>query len=258
MTHTDDLARLDRRADDRIATLTMTRPDQRNATSIAMLDAMDAALDRLTGDGRPMPTALVLAGDGRSFCAGLDLDEVRSDAETIRTLLRRLGEVMRRLRRLEPVTVAAVQGAAIGGGFGFMCACDFSVTHLECRIGYPPVATGLSPALMAPWLIRKLGPSGARAMMLGGGTITGDEAHRRGLATHLESDPRSVRRTADRLADGTLEAPAGALSTLKAFLNEIDGSNGGDDELDRAAMVSAEVMASEATQTALAAMLDRH
>ncbi len=248
-----DLVTVDHAADGRLAVVTMNRPQQRNATSIAMLDALDAALDAATAGGST--EALVLAGAGRSFCAGLDLDEVRADADTIRRLLVRLGEVMRRIRRLEPVTVAAVQGAAIGGGFGFMCACDFAVTHAEAKIGYPPPATGLSPALMAPWLVRKLGPSGARAMMLAGGTIPGDEAHRRGLATHLVA-PEAVGATARELGERALEAPAGALAALKRLLNDLDGSSGGDDELDRAALVSAEVMASDATQAALARLLD--
>jgi enoyl-CoA hydratase/carnithine racemase len=248
-----DLVRTELTHEGRLAVVSMNRPEQRNATSIAMLDRLDAALDEVLAAGTV--DAMVFAGAGRSFCAGLDLDEVRSDADTIRQLLVRLGEVMRRIRRLEPVTVAAVQGAAIGGGFGFMCACDFAVTHAEAKIGYPPPATGLSPALMAPWLIRKLGPSGARAMMLAGGTIGGDEAFRRGLATHLV-EPEALERTAIGLAENALTAPAGALTKLKALLNDLDGSSAGDDELERAALVSAEVMASDATQAALARLLD--
>lgn len=238
---------------DRLAVISMNRPEQRNATSIAMLDRLDDALDTATGRGTV--EAIVLTGTGRSFCAGLDLTEVRSDEPTIRRLLVRLGEVMRRIRRLDAVTVAAVQGAAIGGGFGFMCACDLSVTHEDAKIGYPPLATGLSPALMAPWLMRKIGPSGARAMMLTGGTISGSEAMRRGLATHL-SEPESVERTARELAANALTAPAGALTALKTLLNDLDGSIAGDADLDRAALVSASVMASEATQQSLARMLE--
>jgi enoyl-CoA hydratase/carnithine racemase len=248
-----DLVLLSMRDGGRSAVVSMNRPEQRNATSIAMLDALDAAMDRIVAAGTVQ--AVVLNGEGRSFCSGLDLGEVRSDPDTIRRLLVRLGQVMRRLRRLEPVTVAAVQGAAIGGGFGFMCACDLAVTHPEAKIGYPPVATGLSPALMAPWLIRKLGPSAARAMMLQAGTISGEEAHRRGLATHL-TQAESVLEDAVELAAAALAAPAGALTALKQLLNDLDGSGGGDEELDRAALVSAEVMASAATQDALTRLLD--
>ena len=237
----------------RSAVISMNRPEQRNATSIAMLDRLDAALEEISVAGTVR--TVVLSGQGRSFCSGLDLAEVRSDPDTIRRLLVRLRQVMRRIRRLEPVTIAAVHGAAIGGGFGFMCACDLAVTHPEARIGYPPVATGLSPALMAPWLIRKLGSSAARAMMLQAGTISGDEAHRRGLATHL-TEAESVVDEAMELAAATREAPDGALAALKALLNDLDGSSGGDEDLDRAALVSAEVMASAATQDALTRLLD--
>lgn len=238
---------------DRLAVVSMNRPEQRNATSIAMLDRLDAALDDVTARGTV--EAIILAGTGRSFCAGLDLTEVQSEEPTIRRLLVRLGEVMRRIRRLDAVTVAAVQGAAIGGGFGFMCSCDLSVTHPDAKIGYPPLATGLSPALMAPWLMRKLGPSGARSMMLTGGTIDGEQAHRRGLATHL-TEAEGIDRLARELATNALTAPAGSLAALKSLLNDLDGSSGGDEELDRAALVSASVMASEATQQSLARLLD--
>ncbi|MFK7960605.1 MAG: enoyl-CoA hydratase/isomerase family protein [Phycisphaerales bacterium] len=252
-----DLVLTERLESGRLAVLRMNRPDQRNATSIAMLDAIDAALDGLfdaAGDGHSAPEALVIAGTGKSFCAGLDLDEIRGDADTIRTLLLRLGEVMRRIRRLPAFTVAAVQGAAIGGGFGFMVAADVSVTHPEVKVGYPPVATGLSPALMAPWLFRRIGPSQARSMMLSGGTIGGHTAFARGLTTEVV-DASDVEAAAMKRARGALEAPAGALTTLKSFLNELDESAGHDDVLERAALVSAEVMSSDATQAALARLL---
>ena len=112
----DDLVLTDLDADHAIGTMTLNNPGVRNATSIALLDAMDAGLDTLTAN--PGLRALILAGAGPAFCSGLDLDEVRSDRETIHHLLRRLSEVMRRIRRLPAVTIARVQGAAIGGGFG--------------------------------------------------------------------------------------------------------------------------------------------
>ena len=227
------------------ADLVLDRPEARNPTSIAMLDAMDAALDGLDDGVR----VLVLSGAGRAFCSGLDLAEVRAGEETIRTLLARLGEVMRRLRRLPQVTVARVQGGAIGGGFGFAVAADFCVTHPEAKLGYPPLSTGLSPALMAPWLVRKIGPSAARAMLLSGGTISGREALARGIATHL-AERDGLDGAVSALVDHLLTAGPHAATAMKRFLNELDGSL--DDEmLDRAAAVSAEVIAHRETQEKL-------
>jgi len=229
--------------------LRMTRPERRNATSIAMLDAMDRALDELLEAGAM--EVLVVSGAGRSFCAGLDLNEVQQGGETVHTLLRRLGEVMRRLRRLTMPVIAEVQGAALGGGFGFLCAADFAVVESTAKIGYPPVSTGLSPALMAPWLFRKIGPSRARAMMLGGGWMSGQAAHALGLATHVAEGGEERRRIVDELAGNVLGAPAGSMAAMKAFFNDLDGSDREDDLLDRAATVSATIMASEAVQERL-------
>lgn len=224
-----------------LAVLTLNEPDRRNPTSIGLLDDMDAAFDSIES-----ARVLILAGAGRAFCAGLDLDEVRGGADTVHRLLTRLGEVMRRVRRLPCVTIAAVQGAAIGGGFGFLAASDIVVSHPEAKIGYPPPRLGLSPALMAPWLFRRIGPSRARAMLLRGGTISGEEAHRRGIVDELvERD--EIDTTARAIAADILTAPAHALLAMKSMLNDIDGSLD-DAILDRAAETSAQVIAHEATQ----------
>jgi enoyl-CoA hydratase/carnithine racemase len=230
-----------------VATLTLNRPEARNPTSIALLDAMDEALDAIAAE--PAVRALVLAGVGKAFCAGLDLSEVQAGAETVHRLLTRLGVVMRRIRRLECVTIARVQGAAIGGGFGFMAVADFAVTHAVARIGYPPVKTGLSPALMAPWLIRKIGASPARAMLLAGGTITGAEAHARGIATHCVALDE-IDATVQSIIDELLATPPHATIAMKRLLNDLDGSIN-DEALDLAARTSAEVIAHDETQKRL-------
>lgn len=229
--------------------LRMTRPERRNATSIAMLDALDAGLDRLLAS--EALAVVTLAGEGRSFCAGLDLGEVQAGGETVHRLLRRLSEVMRRLRRLPVPVVAEVQGAALGGGFGFLCAADLSVVEAKAKIGYPPVSTGLSPALMAPWLMRTIGPSRTRSMMLEGGWVSGRTAHELGVATHVAEGDEALRTRGSEVVANVLSAPGGTLEALKGFLNELDGSDREDEQLDRAAIVSAEVMASDAVQTRL-------
>lgn len=231
-----------------IATVTLNRPEARNPTSIALLDAMDGVFDRVADDDSVR--VLILAGAGRSFCAGLDLAEVRRDPETIRVLLRRLSEVMRRIRRLSMPTIARVQGAAIGGGFGFLAVCDFAISHAEAKIGYPPLETGLSGALMAPWLVRKIGPSRARAMLLEGGTISGRAAWETGIVTHLV-DAAELETAAADLAGKLRKGGPGAMRAMKALLNDLDGSLE-NEMLDRAAGVSADVIASKETQARLA------
>ena len=114
------------------ATLTLNRPEQRNALSTDMLAAAHACLDELAAKASP-PTVLVLTGSGKSFCAGMDLKQViiedAGGIETPKALLTSLAKLTHRLRLLPSVTVARVTGAAIGGGCGLACVCDLAVTH---------------------------------------------------------------------------------------------------------------------------------
>jgi len=236
---------------DGIGTLLLNEASRRNPTSLAMLDAMDRGLDHLERDASVR--VIILRGEGRAFCAGLDLDEVRAGDEVVHRLLHRLSEVMRRLRRSSCVTLAAVQGAAIGGGFGFAVACDLLVTHAEAKLGYPPPSIGLSPALMAPWLVRRIGPSRARALLLRGGTISGREAVDCGVADLLVPETNLIAE-AESMARHLLTTPAHAMSEMKTFLNDLDDSLA-DTWLDRAAAVSARVIAHAETQSRVQAMV---
>jgi len=233
---------------DGIVTISLNRPDARNALSLEMITELGAAVDAVASDSRAR--VLVVAGSGKAFCAGMDLKAVRSDPVAMGEMLRTLSRVSRRIRRLDIPTIARVQGAAVGGGCGLMVVTDFAVTHPESRLGYPEVDLGICPAVVAPWLVRRIGAGRARAMLLLGGTMTGDEGFRAGLASHLcaQSDlEATTTELAERLATG---GPI-ALAATKKWLNHLDGSDE-DAILDRAAEISAEVIAGEEAQSRLA------
>jgi enoyl-CoA hydratase/carnithine racemase len=233
-----------------VATLTLNRPEVRNSISIALLEAMMEALTRLSAD--ESVRIMILAGAGESFCAGADLAEVRGDRATIEKLLMRLSHVLRTIHRLPIPTIALVRGAAIGGGFGLMLVTDFAIAHPEARIGYPPLETGLCPAVMAPWLVSRVGSAAARDMLLRGGTVSGEEAQRLGIVTQLV-DKADLDTAARSLARQLARGGRSAMSHMKRFLNELDATC--DDELlDRAARLSADVVASEETQQRLRAI----
>jgi enoyl-CoA hydratase/carnithine racemase len=233
-----------------IVTVTLNRPEARNSVSIALLAALAEALEAVTAD-HDAPV-MILAGAGESFCAGANLAEVRSNRATIEKLLMRLSHVMRTIHRLPIPTIALVRGAAIGGGFGLMLATDFALTHPEAQLGYPPLETGLCPAVMAPWLVSRIGSAAARAMLLRGGTVSGEEAQRLGIVTQLV-DKADLDTAARALARQLARGGRSAMSHMKRFLNELDATC--DDELlDRAARLSADVVASEETQQRLRAI----
>ena len=192
---------------------------------------------------------VVIAGAGKAFCAGMDLRGVMDDPVAMGDMLRDLSRASRALRRLPVPTIARVQGAAVGGGCGLMVVTDFAVTHPEAKVGYPEVDLGICPAVVAPWLVRKIGAGRARTMLLAGGTMTGEAGFEAGLATHLCAADRldaTVSDLAGRLAAGG----PNALATTKRWLNELDGSMD-DAVLDRAAELSAQIIAGAEAQERL-------
>ena len=136
-----------------------------------------------------------------------------------------------------------------------MVVCDFALTHPESKVGYPEVDLGVCPAVVAPWLIRRIGAGRARAMLLAGGPMSGAEGHAAGLATHCVPAPEldaAVRTLATRLASGGPVAQA----ATKEWLNRLDGSA---DEavLLEAAEISARVIAGPEAQSRLRAVMSR-
>tara|TARA_B100001964_G_C13882625_1_gene443612 strand:- start:71 stop:628 length:558 start_codon:yes stop_codon:yes gene_type:complete len=179
----------------------------------------------------------------------MDLRGVIDDPIAMREMLRLFSQVSKRIRLLPVPTIACVQGAAVGGGCGLMIVCDFAFTHPESKVGYPEVDLGVCPAVVAPWLIKKIGAGKARAMLLAGGTMSGEQGLVAGLATHLcdlEELPKAVHDFALTLARGGKDA----MAVSKRWLNELDGSLD-DDVLQRAADLSADVIAGDEAQSRL-------
>ncbi len=229
-----------------VARLALNRPDARNALSIALLDSLLDAITRIPSD----VTVLVLTGEGKAFCAGMDLRAVLDDPDAPPRLLARLGRFSLALRALPCVVVGRINGAAIGGGCGLACVCDFAFTHADSKMGFPEVDLGVCPAVVAPWVVRRVGPGPARRILLAGGLMSGRDAHALGLATHLVDSLDLLDAAVDALASNLARGGPHALRATKALLNELDGST--DHALiDRAADLSARVIAGPEAQARL-------
>lgn len=244
-----DLARLERSG--LVATLLINRPDQHNALSLELLDALAARLTELESDAPPV---LVVTGSGRSFCAGMDLKQVLADTDTPRLLLESLARITVRLRALPSIVIASVNGAAIGGGCGLACVCDLAISHADAKLGFPEVDLGLCPAVVAPWVVRKIGAGPARRLLLEGGTISGARAHELGLIDHLAPDRDSLANLTGEVAERIASGGPLALAATKNLLNELDHSLDSTPVL-RGAALSASVLATEDAQNALRARL---
>jgi enoyl-CoA hydratase len=162
---------------DTIVLVTIDRPHRRNALDLATLEALATTLDSTTSDVR----TLVVTGAGGHFCAGADLGGVEDDrfVERLRHVLVRLGEA-------PYVTIAAVDGAALGAGTQLAVACDLRVATPGARFGIPAGKLGLS---VDTWTVDRLaqlaGHGPARAMLLAAEVVSGEEANRLGMVQRL-------------------------------------------------------------------------
>lgn len=210
------------RRDGPVATLTINRPDARNALSIELLAALHDRLDEL--ERTPAPVT-VLTGEGRAFCAGMDLKQVLGGYDTAFELLSSLGALTLRLRSLPSVVVAKVNGAAIGGGCGLVCVCDIALSHEHAKLGFPEVELGLCPAVVAPWVVRKIGPGRARRVLLLGGVMDGTRAAEAGLIDILTPTTDDLDAETDALTERLASGGPEAMAVTKSLLNRIDGSD---------------------------------
>src|SRR5580765_5986903 len=170
----------------KVATLTLNRPDKRNAISFELIDDLLRALDEVA---KSDAIVLILTGAGKAFCSGMDLDNLKAllgrtpeqnlkDSETMVRLFRSLYEFPK-------VTIAAVNGAAIAGGTGLALLCDFTLAVAEAKFGYTEVRIGFVPAIVSTFLLRQVGEKQSRDLLLTGRIFGADEARRMGLINEI-------------------------------------------------------------------------
>src|SRR5579871_6844209 len=189
-------ARLRVEIDDHVAVVTLTRPDKHNALDIPMFEALLAATERLAGE--PGVRAVVLHGEGPSFCSGLDIMGVMAAGGGLDSLTEPLrGEVPNWFQRaaydwltLPMPVVAAVHGSCFGGGLQIALAADIRMCAPDARLSVMEVKWGLVPDMsITRTLPRLAGIDVAKELTYTGRVISGEEAHRLGLVTHLDADP---------------------------------------------------------------------
>jgi methylglutaconyl-CoA hydratase len=170
----------------RILTITLNRPQRRNALTSAMIQELTLAL-RMAEDSQA--GIVVLRGAGEHFCSGLDLSELRAMAgrslEEHRLDSMNIAELFRALYSLSLPSIAAVRGAALAGGMGMATICDFTLASEEARFGYTEVKIGFVPAIVSSFLLLQVGEKQARDLLLSGRVIDAAEAHTLGLVTRV-------------------------------------------------------------------------
>jgi methylglutaconyl-CoA hydratase len=203
-----------------VATITLNRPDKRNAISFELIDDLLRALNEVEKSGA---LVLILTGAGKAFCSGMDLENLRAllgrtpeqnlqDSETMVKLFRSLYE-------FPGVTIAAVNGPAIAGGTGLALLCDFTLAVPEAKFGYTEVRIGFVPAIVSTFLLRQTGEKYARDLLLSGRIIGTDEAERMGLINEIVAPDNLMARARELAAQLLANSPA-SLRATKKLLNE--------------------------------------
>jgi methylglutaconyl-CoA hydratase len=209
-----------------VLTLTLNRPDKRNALNAELLDRLHQMVERadLDADVR----VLVVRGAGKDFCAGADLDELlasvdHSEAENEASALR-LGTLFERLRAVPKPVIAMVHGRALAGGAGLATACDLIVAAADAQLGYPEIQRGFAPAMVTALLRRIVGEKVALDLVLTGRVLRADEAERVGLISRVVPAVELERATL-ALAGELARASGSALAFTKRLFYELDGTS---------------------------------
>lgn len=210
---------------DAVATITLNRPDKRNALSPALVQELHSAFMSLGAD--TAVRVIVLQGSGKAFCAGADLAYLQqlSEFSVLENMAdsQMLKETLHAIYTCPKPVIAKVHGPAIAGGCGLATVCDFVVAaRQKALFGYSEVKIGFIPAIVMVYLLRKIGDTQARRLLLSAENISAEEAHRIGIATHVVDDD-ALDEAVDALAATLAANSASALMLTKEMLHSLHG-----------------------------------
>lgn len=213
-----------------IVTLTLDRPEAKNALSAALVARLTEALATLADDATVR--AVVLTGAGEVFCAGADIGEMRAAGsappEQNEADSRRFARMLECIERQPQPTVALVNGAAFGGAVGLVAACDIALASSGARFALSEVRLGLVPAMISPYVIRAIGTREARRWFLTGEAMDAKTALRIGLV-HETADSGALGAAADGILGALLAGAPGAQAEIKRLVRHATGrSDAGD------------------------------
>jgi len=243
---------------DRIGTITLNRPDKRNALSGEMVVELKSALERAATDDDVKVVVLAAAGD--AFCAGADLaylqqlqnntyEENLADSASLMALFKMIYQ-------LEKVVIAKVQGHAIAGGCGLATVCDFSFTVPEAKFGYTEVRIGFIPAIVKVFLLRKLGEGKSKELLLSGDLIDAEKAEAMGLINWVVASEELDEKVGAFAAKLVAKNSGQSMALTKRMIAEVQNLSL-DDGLQHAAEQNATARATEDCQKGIAAFLNK-
>lgn len=243
-----------------IVTLTIDRPEARNALSAALVARLTEAFAAVAAD--ESARALVLTGAGEVFCAGADIGDMRAagsaPAAQNEADARRFAGMLEALERLPLPTLALVNGAALGGAVGLVACCDIVLAAPGARFALSEVRLGLIPAMISPHVIRAIGARQARRWFVTGEAMSAGQAQAIGLV-HEVADEAGLPALGARLLEALLAGAPRAQREIKRLIRQVTGrSEDGDAAMlaETAAWI-ARVRAGAEAREGLTAFLER-
>lgn len=239
-----------------IATLTLNRPEKRNAISAAVIEDVLATLAETE---RSAARVLILTGAGKAFCSGMDLEALQAiakqgPAEHLADS-RRMAQFFRALYEFPKPTIAAVNGAAIAGGTGLATIADFTLAVPEAKFGYTEVRIGFVPAIVSVFLRRMVSEKIARDLLLTARIFDAAEAHRLGLVNEIVPAEKLLDR-ARELAETLIASSPTSLERTKRLLRQAVAAEL-DREIEQAVQENADIRSTANFREGLAAFLEK-
>ncbi len=241
-----------------IALIWLNRPEVRNAMNEVMISELNQAVDAAIED--PAVRAIVLAGKGKVFCAGGDLNWMQRarnmTPQEAQLDSSRLARLLRSLYLSPKPTVARVHGSAFAGGLGLVAACDIAVAASDTQFCLSEVKLGLIPSMISPYVLRAMGEKMARRYCLTAEVFTAAEAYRISLISEIAEEPE-LDSTVNQLLGHLLMAGPNALHQTKQLLRDVAQQPIGDELSAMTASRIAQVRASDEAKEGIAAFFDK-
>lgn len=207
-----------------VATLTLAREDKHNALSAQMMTELEEAAHALASDRSVR--VVVLAAEGRTFCAGGDLAWMRAqfdmDADTRRVESRRIATALGALYDLPQPLIGRVQGNALGGGVGLVSVCDVAIGVAGAKLGFAETRLGLIPANIGPYVLARMGATRAAEVFMSARVFDADEAVRLNLLSRTV-DPEGLDAAIEAEVLPYLSCAPGAVAEAKALMRDLAG-----------------------------------
>jgi len=241
---------------DQVSTITLNRPDKRNAINTQMIAELQSALDSVE---KTHDRVVVLTGNGACFCAGMDLSLLQAIATQSPSEnqedSRRMAKMFRRIWSYTKPLIAAVNGHALAGGCGIATLCDFTLAVPEAKFGYTEVKIGFLPAIVSVFLTRQIGEKRARDLLLTGRLVEASEAKELGMINEIVPHENLMARVKD-LADTLIAASPSSVTRAKRLLISAAAASL-DADLERAVLENARMRCTPDFKEGLASFLEK-